>query len=222
MLTDPMLTRVLWSLPTTRPDPPDSSIHLPDEPDVVALVDQALAGDADSFAALYDRFAPFVYRYLYGRLGERTEAEDLTSEVFLKAWRARESFHWQGRPFVAWLYRLAHNVFADHVRRPQRLLTVETRDGADSLADPVADAYAARMADIDELSGAIRELTPDQQEVIRLRFVCGLETDEIGHVMHKREGAIRALQMRALQRLRQVLASIERGEESQIPLQLNQ
>jgi RNA polymerase sigma-70 factor (ECF subfamily) len=177
-----------------------------EEPEVVRLVDQAAAGDRAAFAALYERFLDPVYRYFYYRTGQRSEAEDLTEQVFLKAWEALGKFRWQGRPFLAWLYRLAHNLHADHLRRRRPAVPLDSETSHEALVDQRAASQLARTVDADLLTRGIRQLTPDQQQVILLRFAQGLDTAQIANVLDKHEGAVRALQMRALQRLRQVLA----------------
>jgi RNA polymerase sigma-70 factor, ECF subfamily len=184
-----------------------------DEPAVVALVDRAVADrDPTAFGELYDLFVDRVYRYLYFRTGQQAEAEDLTEQVFLKAWEAIGRYRWQGRPFVAWLYRLAHNVHIDHVRkqRPTTSLTDDTRPI--DLPSDAATTELARRLDADLIAHALAELTPEQQRVIVLKFIEGLGNEQIACVMDKREGAIRALQMRALLSLRRVLE--KQGEGS--------
>jgi RNA polymerase sigma-70 factor, ECF subfamily len=199
------------SLPGTEPS---QSIEGPDDPRVVALVNRVVVSrDANAFGELYDRFVERVYRYLYFRTGSHPEAEDLTEQVFLKAWEAVGRYRWQGRPFVAWLYRLAHNSHIDHVRtqRPTTSLTNDERPL--ELASPQAAVELARALDADLLSHALGELTVDQQQVIIMKFIDGLDNEQIAQSMDKREGAIRALQMRALSSLRRVLES--QGEHGQ-------
>jgi RNA polymerase sigma-70 factor (ECF subfamily) len=180
--------------------------EMPDEPAVVALVDRAVSGrDLAAFAALYDRYLQSVYRYLYVRLGQRTEAEDLAEQVFLKAWQAIHRFQWQGKPFIAWLYQVAHNVLVDHLRRRQPSASLEGLAATRSLSDESASTDLTRVVDAELLSGALRQLTEDQQQVILLRFVGDLKTAQIARIMKKQEGAIRALQVRALLGLRRVL-----------------
>src|SRR5437899_767046 len=102
------------SLPGTEHSHP---LEGPDDPAIVALVNQVVASrDPGAFGELYDRFVERVYRYIYFRTGNHPESEDLTEQVFLKAWEAIARYRWQGRPFLAWLYRLAHNAHIDHVR----------------------------------------------------------------------------------------------------------
>lgn len=180
--------------------------RLPDEPAVIALVDSAVATrDQAAFGFLYDRYVDRVYRYLYYRSGNHTEAEDLTELVFLKAWEAIDRFQWQGRPFLAWLYRLAHNVLIDHVRSRRPTTTL---DDAEHPIDPPSESASrdlARPLDADLLARAVCHLTDEQQQVIILKFIDGLDNEQIARVLDKREGSIRALQMRALQSLRRVL-----------------
>ena len=199
------------SLTGTEPSQP---IEGPDDPRVVQLVNRVvISKDPNAFGELYDRFVERVYRYLYFRTGSHPEAEDLTEQVFLKAWEAVGRYRWQGRPFVAWLYRLAHNSHIDHVRsqRPTTSLTNDERPL--ELASPAAAVELARALDADLLSRALGELTVDQQQVIVMKFIDGLDNEQIAQSMDKREGAIRALQMRALSSLRRVLES--QGEHGQ-------
>ena len=183
-----------------------------EEPEIVKLVDLAIAGDAAAFGALYERFLDPIYRYFYYRTGNPTEAEDLTEQVFLNAWQAIGKFRWQGRPFLAWLYRLAHNLHADHLRARRPAVQLESSRAHAAIADQYAAAQLARTIDADLLMRGIRQLTPVQQQVILLRFADGLETAKIAAILHKHEGAVRVLQMRAIQRLRQVLVLEREGE----------
>lgn len=191
------------SIPGTQPSLP---IEGPDDPSVVTLVNRVVAArDPKAFGELYDRFADRVYRYLYFRTSSHTEAEDLTEHVFLKAWEAIGRYRWQGRPFLAWLYRLAHNAHIDHVRAHKPTTSLNNDDHPIDVASPSSAVELARTLDAELLSNALSQLTPDQQQVIILKFIEGLDNDQIALTMNKREGAIRALQMRALMSLRRVL-----------------
>ena len=176
-----------------------------DEPEVVELVDQAVAGDAAAFGALYDRFVAPVYRYFYYRTREQSEAEDLTEQVFLKAWQAIGKFRWHGRPFLAWLYRLAHNTHTDHVRRRRPTVPLDREQYRPASAEQEAASELMQTLDADLLRRAMGRLTPEQRQVIILRFAEGLDTSQIARVLDEQEPAIRGLQMRALQWLRQAL-----------------
>ena len=182
------------------------SIEGPDDPKVVALVNCVVVSrDSNAFGELYDLFVERVYRYLYFRTGSHPEAEDLTEQVFLKAWEAIERYRWQGRPFLAWLYRLAHNTHIDYVRSQKPTTSLNNDDRPVEVASTAAAVELARALDADLLARALGELTPDQQQVIVLKFLEGLDNEQIAKSMDKREGAIRALQMRALMSLRRVL-----------------
>ena len=199
------------SLPGTEPS---QTIEGPDDPRVVALVNRVVASrDSNAFGELYDRFVERVYRYLYFRTGSHPEAEDLTEQVFLKAWEAIGRYRWQGRPFVAWLYRLAHNSHIDHVRTQRPTTSLNNDERPIELANPAAAVELARTLDADLLAHALGELTIDQQQVIVMKFIDGLDNEQIAQSMDKREGAIRALQRRALLSLRRVLES--QGEHGQ-------
>jgi RNA polymerase sigma-70 factor, ECF subfamily len=185
---------------------PSHSIEGPDDPAVVALVNRVVASrDSSAFGELYDLFIERVYRYLYFRTGSHPEAEDLTEQVFLKAWEAIGRYRWQGRPFLAWLYRLAHNTHIDHVRTHKPTTSLNNDDRPVELPSTSAQVELARTLDADLLARALGQLTPEQQQVIVMKFIEGLDNEHIAASMGKREGAIRALQMRALMSLRRVL-----------------
>jgi len=191
------------SVPDTERSP---SLESPDDPRVVALVNRVvISRDPAAFGELYDLFVERVYKYLYFRTGSQPEAEDLTEQVFLKAWEAIDRYRWQGRPFLAWLYRMAHNIHIDHVRSQKPTTSLNNDERPLELASASADGELRRTLDADLLSRALRELTPDQQQVIVMKFLEGLDNEHIAQSMDKREGAIRALQMRALMSLRRVL-----------------
>ena len=198
------------SVPETEPSQP---IEGPDDPAVVALVNRVVVSrDPNAFGELYDRFVERVYRYLYFRTGSQQEAEDLTEQVFLKAWEAIGRYRWQGRPFLAWLYRLAHNAHIDHVRTRKPTTSLNNDERPLELASSAAAVELARALDAEVLARALAQLTAEQQQVIVMKFIDGVDNEQIAQSMGKREGAIRALQMRALMSLRRVLeAQGERG-----------
>ncbi|MDQ3810157.1 MAG: sigma-70 family RNA polymerase sigma factor [Chloroflexota bacterium] len=179
------------------------------------LVDRVVAShDPVAFGELYDRYVERVYRYLYFRTASHPEAEDLTEQVFLKAWEAIGRYRWQGRPFLAWLYRLAHNAHIDHVRSHKPTTSLNDSERPIELASPSASVDLARALDAELLASALAELTLEQRQVIVMKFIEGQDNEHIARTMNKREGAIRALQMRALMSLRRILeARGERGSQ---------
>jgi RNA polymerase sigma-70 factor (ECF subfamily) len=167
------------------------------------LVRRASAGDAQAFGELYERHLTRIYRYVFYKVGNAAEAEDLTEQVFIKAWEAIGRYRDQGVPFAAWLFRLAHNQVIDYQRtRKETAILDEIMESTGPSPDDVA---AARLG-IQDLRCALAKLTPEQQQVVILRFVHGMSHAEVATIMGKNEGAVRALQHRALQALHELLA----------------
>lgn len=176
-----------------------------DDPQIVALVARAVDRDQAAFAQLYDCYLDRVYRYMYYRTANRPDAEDLTEQVFLQAWAAIERFRWQGKPFLAWLYTVAHNVVVDWRRRTPASASLDQGERPLDVESPGATRDMSRWIEAEMLAAAIKLLTPEQQQVITLKFLDGFDTAHIAQVMGKREGTVRALQLRALQSLRREL-----------------
>ncbi|MGB8644521.1 MAG: sigma-70 family RNA polymerase sigma factor [Anaerolineae bacterium] len=155
--------------------------------------------DRPDIGEIYDRCAPRIYRYIYHRLGQQALAEDMTSEVFVRFIRARVA----PDNLMAYLYRAAHNLIVDYLRQNPALLLPIGEELAAEHSDPayLAELESERM----RLRRAIMRLSPDQQQVIVLRYVEGLSNAEIGRVLDRPEGAIKALQHRAIVNLRNLL-----------------
>jgi RNA polymerase sigma-70 factor (ECF subfamily) len=174
--------------------------------DVEALVKRARAGDQAAIGAIYDRLAGRVYRFALLRVGNRADAEDLMQRIFLKMIESLPRYQSRGIPFEAWFFRLARNSVIDHLRTRRPLQPLETLAGIDGHL-PSPEESTELALEFTRLEEALEELTPVQQEVIGYRFMAGLSAREIGLVIGKREGSVRALQFRALQALRRSLAS---------------
>jgi RNA polymerase sigma factor (sigma-70 family) len=169
-----------------------------------ALVRRATDGDPEAFAELYERYVERIFRYIYHKVGSRTDAEDLTAQVFMKAWEAVGRYEWTGRPFGAWLYRMAHNAVVDHYRRQRETVPLDdVVDGAEP-SDYVAQLTLQQLT-VEALQHALAHLTDDQQEVIILRFLEAYSVGEVACLMKRRPGAVRALQHRALTQLCRIL-----------------
>src|ERR1051325_6921588 len=175
-----------------------SRMPLADEPQ---LVRNAKTGNSEAFGQLYDAYLERIYRFVYFRVEDQQTAEDITSQVFLKAWENLGRFQIGGTPFLAWLYTIAHNAVIDHYRT--RKVTAALEDVR--LSDPGhAEAVENEIdlnAEMKVIKEALQALTDDQQKVLTLRFIEGMSNNEIALHLGKREGAIRALQMRGLQAL---------------------
>ncbi|TQN41259.1 RNA polymerase sigma-70 factor (ECF subfamily) [Blastococcus colisei] len=174
----------------------------PEGVDVWALVHQAQAGDAEAFGRLYDHYVSMVHRYVYYRVGDRATAEDVTSETFVRALRRIDSLSFQGRDVGAWLVTIARNIIRDHVKSSRYRLEVTTADmrDADRATDGPEDAVVQHLTNR-ELLACVQQLGSEQQECIVLRFIHGLSVSETAEIMGKKDGAIKALQHRAVRRL---------------------
>ena len=177
---------------TATPAPP-----LPDE---ARLIRAAQSGDSEAFARLYDAYVDRVYRYIYFRVSDEGTAEDLTSQVFLKAWENIDRYQAGSSPYIAWLYTTARNLVIDYHRTKKESVALDDAIPLASGAQTPAEETEARF-ELQAMRDALQFLTDDQQQVLILRFIAGLPNANIARVMNKREGAIRALQMRALQTL---------------------
>lgn len=167
--------------------------------EVTRLVDRAKGGDAQAFGALYDRFQPEILRYLTHRTRHPETAEDITQQVFLKAWQAIPRFEQRGVPFKAWLYRMAHNQMVDHFRTHKVTSELGDFDTPDE-ADQETALLTGEMTEA--LHRALARLSEDHRQVLTLRFLMEKSAREIGDVMGRKEVTVRGLQMRALQALR--------------------
>ncbi len=167
----------------------------------VSLLQRVRANDPEALSELYDQFAPRLYTYIYRRVGEQRLAEDLTSEVFVKALSALRKGQFASASAQAWLYRLAHNLVIDHYRRDKGNLPLD-----ESLPAPDSVPEAARRRHWQgQLREALPHLTEEQQHVIVLRFGEGQSAGEVARALGKTEESIRALQHRALAALRRWL-----------------
>lgn len=168
------------------------------------VIERARQGDRAAFAELYDTHIDSVYRYLLYRVREPSDAEDLASEVFTRAFANIHRYRWQGKSFLAWLYTIARNAVTDRRRRERPTVDL---DDAYGLAEdgPTAHDRAVHGERVDALRGAVKHLTAEQQEVLVLRFFQNMSSRQVAHRLGKNEGAIRALQFRALGRLRKLL-----------------
>ena len=169
---------------------------------------KAQKGDAEAYGELYERHAPVIFRYLYSHLDNRLDAEDLTGEVFLRAWQSIEKYDERGVPFLAFLFRVARNALIDFYRRNKRNEPdVDSEVGAllrDTQPGP-AELYGTKT-EHQELVKVLGELREDYRTVLILRFFSDLSPEETAQAMERSVGAVRVLQHRALAALRNILA----------------
>ena len=191
----------------TRAPAPAGAAPAPNElvdPEVVEHVRGAQEGNAYSFAVLYDRYIDQVYAYVYHRVGHRQTAEDLTSDVFVRALKRIDTFSWQGKDFGAWLVPIARNRCHDHFKSARFRLEATVDEVFDTPHTATLDHPEAQLLSSElqsEVHAAIAKLKSDQAEVLYLRFLQGHDVATTAQIMGRNEGAVRALQYRALKAL---------------------
>jgi RNA polymerase sigma-70 factor (ECF subfamily) len=176
-----------------------------------SLVAKAKNGDSSAFAELYNCYFSPIFRFIYWQTKSRTEAEDLTQTVFLKALKNLSGFkNKQGGGFSAWVYAIARNTVIDHWRKKKEIFL---NDDLEKSAEPVETDTPLKIAEKEEIKSTLHQivmkLNPGQKEVVILKFVEGLSTKEIGNLLGKSEDAIRQLQCRGLKTIRQHLKNLK-------------
>lgn len=168
-----------------------------------AILKQAAGGDDYAFGMLYERYVTRIYNYVYYRTGNQFDAEDLTARVFLRAMKHIQNYQDRGIPFSAWLYRIAHNLVANWHRdnsRRQEIALEDTYVLPHGREHP--ETSLLRNEEQDALLAIIRQLPPERQQLLILKFVEHLSNAEIGQIMGRTEGAIKSLYHRTLLSLR--------------------
>lgn len=177
------------------------------ETDAARLVEKSAQGNFEAFGEIYSIYLDRIYRYVLYQVGEKMIAEDLTQEIFLKAWRAIGSYQGHEKGFSAWLFRIAHNHVIDNFRKKRPiLLSVMEDEGLEIPADygnPLQE-LETNLAQEEALE-LISCLPLQQRQIIALKFIEGLDNQDIEQVTGKSQGAIRVMQMRALVNLRKKL-----------------
>ncbi|MGE5602398.1 MAG: sigma-70 family RNA polymerase sigma factor [Nitrososphaerales archaeon] len=171
-----------------------------------AVLDRAKRADPSALGMLYDLYVDRIYVYIYRRIGQADVAEDLTGQVFMRMLEAVRTGHGWETSFSGWLYRIAHNLVIDYYRRKGRATFVDIDDAAPMHArsgDPVLSTES--QSERQRLRQALAKLTDEQSQVISLRFLEDLSISEVAVIMQKTEGAVKALQYRAVLALRRVM-----------------
>ena len=168
-------------------------------------VELAKTGDPEALGAIYDWYLPRVYRYVLARLGDMSDAEDITEDIFLRMLGAIGEYKSTRVPFSAWLFRIAHNQVVSHYRKNG------LRKDEDVIDDTVVDirhdpaSIVESQIELGEVAQAVQLLPDAQRDVISLRFAVGLSISETAQALGKREGNVKALQHKALARLQKTL-----------------
>jgi RNA polymerase sigma-70 factor (ECF subfamily) len=170
--------------------------HRLDESEEQWVVERA-KGDPEAFGELYDLHFDRIYAYIYRKTGDRQAAEDLTSETFMKALANLKGYKYTGQPFAAWLYRIASNLVTDHYRARRPIASLD--EGLQMVAPGTTPEEAAMALDDQQaVMRAIQTLSPDQQDVVLMRFAGDMKLKDIATALGKTEGAVKALMFRAL------------------------
>lgn len=167
-----------------------------------------LASKRSRVADLYETHFERVARYIAIRIGNISEAEDLASEVFVRALRSVDSYRETGAPMEAWVFKIAHNAVVDHLRKRSRrpgLVQVDEALPVVSNHDPTDNLE--RQEEVEELHRAVSRLSKAQQQVLALRFGAEMTSEQAAQVMGKKPGAVREMQSAALKKLREILGS---------------
>ena len=181
---------------------------MPDWQDIddVQLIVLAKDGEADAFGELYERYVQTIFRFVYVRLDDRRDAEDLTEEVFLRVWQSLRNYREQGVPFLAFLFRIARNAVIDFYRSSKSSAhqeSIEDNPLQDLRSDPGEQAIT--NLEHQELRRILDTMREDYRMVLVLRFLSELSPEETAQVMGRSTGAVRVLQHRALAALRSIL-----------------
>jgi RNA polymerase sigma-70 factor (ECF subfamily) len=162
------------------------------------LVERAQQGDRDALEELYLIHFDRIYGYLHMSVGNRHDAEDLTTQTFVKMLESIGRFKWQSAPFSAWLFRIAHNLAMDHFRARRRWVPEEEVPEPQGSEEPSAEAMAMHSIGRQSMMKLIETLSPEQQQVLTLKFVFNFPNADVATILGKTEGAIKSLQHRAL------------------------
>jgi RNA polymerase sigma-70 factor (ECF subfamily) len=175
------------------------------------LVIQAAKGDKDAFGSLYERYLDEIYRYVYFRVFNHQEAEDLTETVFLKAWEALPKNRKRIKNFRAWIYRIAHNLVIDDIRKKRpEILEDESVVHLEQLG---IESELEEKQESQALIQALAHLDHKYRQIIVLRFFSQISHAEVAQILDIDEGHVRVLQYRGLKRLRQLMdkGSVDEG-----------
>jgi len=174
--------------------------------EVRALVERAQGGDRGALEELYLLHFDRIYSYLHLSVGNRHDAEDLTTQTFPKMLEAIGRFRWQSVPFSAWLFRIAHNLAMDHFRARRRVQAEDELPELPELEESSAEEQAMHSIGQAGMLALIERLSAEQRQVLTLKFLFGFANAEVAGILGKTEGAVKSLQHRALASLQKQVA----------------
>ena len=157
-------------------------------------------------AELYEEYYDRITRYAYVHIGDRNDAEDIAGETFLRALKTLDSYQERGVPMQAWLFKIAHNLIVDYLRKKTKI-KIQAIDISPLADDEDPTVMVEKKVQLEKVKKAMINLTDDQREVIGLRFLGGMTSREVAQVMNKNDGAVREMQRAAIEKLRNILAN---------------
>jgi len=170
------------------------------------LIEGAVRGKASAFGSLYDHYQPKIYRFVYLKVSQREDAEDLTHQVFLNAWQNIKNYRPLGFPFSSWLYQIARNLVTDHYRTKKTTIDLEDAPSEFFITATSIHSELDQEIELERVAEAMKKLKPDYQDVIIMRFIEELSLKETAVALKKSEGAVKLLQHRAMKDLKEFLA----------------
>lgn len=190
------------------------------EPDS-SLIYRASKRGKTAFAALYDRYMERVYRYVHYRVLNQADAEDITQEVFARAWNVIHKYERTLAPFSAWLITIARNLVMDHFRSKKKLVPLKNAEALNAEGKDNPASVSESNWDKAYIRDAVSKLKGDKRAVILMRFIDGYSYAEIAKILHKKEGAVRVIQYRALKELKRIVTQDEEDYERDHSYQLH-
>ncbi len=172
------------------------------EKEIKQIIKKVQKGDIDSFGTIYEIFAERIYRYIYLKVSNKEIAEDLTQQVFIKAWEAIGDFKFKNNPFSSWLYSIARNSVTDFYRKKKPDFSLDEEIKIDLFDEKDLNEELINKEEVDNILKKIYQLPSDQKELLILRFVEDLSYEEIAKIMNKTPLNLRVIQHRALNRLK--------------------
>ncbi len=167
-------------------------------------IQEARKGNKEAFGALYDHYLPQIYRFILFKVSRKDEAEDLTHEVFLNAWQNMPGYRMKGFPFSSWLYQIARNAVIDSYRTAKQHVQIEMVDENNLQPIPSSQEEVNMILEMEKVRKCIGQLRPDYQDLVIMRFIEEMPTDEIASALNKSEGAVRLMQHRAMKDLKEI------------------
>jgi RNA polymerase sigma-70 factor (ECF subfamily) len=182
----------------------------------VALIKAVQNGNPEAFAELYNANVDRVYRYIYVRVGSAEVAQDLTGDVFLKVLETLPTYQVRDIPLLGWMYHIAHSQVVDYYRRGRQKFPHFDIDYVSAHTEDNVDDALQFEQESKRLERALRQLSPDQQQVMILRFIEGHNLETTAQLLNKTVGSVKVIQFRATQRLAQLLDDKEFSHPEQL------